>query len=95
VGFIFTIHFFNTHFRPGKFPMDTVMFTGSLPLEEFKRERAAEYEHLVATGQLESRLTGPRSPEFNRLIHIFGLSALALGLALIGGILYAMIISYR
>ena len=28
VGFIFTIHFFNTHFRPEKFPMDTVIFTG-------------------------------------------------------------------
>ncbi len=27
VGFIFTIHFFNTHFRPEKFPMDTVIFT--------------------------------------------------------------------
>ena len=28
VGFIFTVHFFNTHFRPEKFPMDTVIFTG-------------------------------------------------------------------
>lgn len=23
-----TNHFFNTHFRPDKFPMDTVIFTG-------------------------------------------------------------------
>ena len=29
VGFIFTVHFFNTHFRPEKFPMDTVIFTGT------------------------------------------------------------------
>ena len=29
VGFIFTIHFFNGHFRPEKFPIDTVIFTGS------------------------------------------------------------------
>ena len=28
VAFIFTIHFFNTHFRPDKFPMDPVIFTG-------------------------------------------------------------------
>ena len=26
VGFIFTVHFFNTHFRPEAFPMDTVIF---------------------------------------------------------------------
>ena len=28
VGFIFTIHFFNGHLRPKRFPMDTVIFTG-------------------------------------------------------------------
>ncbi|MDD5675215.1 MAG: cytochrome c3 family protein, partial [Chitinivibrionales bacterium] len=33
VGFIFTIHFFNTHFRPEKFPMDTVIFSGKVPLD--------------------------------------------------------------
>ena len=27
-GFIFTIHFFNSHLRPEKFPMDLVIFTG-------------------------------------------------------------------
>jgi cytochrome b subunit of formate dehydrogenase len=32
VGFIFTIHFFNTHLRPEAFPMDTVIFTGHVPL---------------------------------------------------------------
>ncbi|HPF36756.1 MAG TPA: cytochrome C, partial [Candidatus Krumholzibacteria bacterium] len=29
-GFIFTIHFFNTHFRPDRFPMDPVIFTGRM-----------------------------------------------------------------
>jgi hypothetical protein len=28
VGFIFTIHFFNSHFRPDKFPMDPVISPG-------------------------------------------------------------------
>jgi hypothetical protein len=28
VGFIFTIHFFNTRFRLDKFPMDPVILTG-------------------------------------------------------------------
>ncbi|MFQ5583857.1 MAG: cytochrome C, partial [Calditrichia bacterium] len=31
VGFIFTIHFFNTHLRPESFPMDLVIFTGLVP----------------------------------------------------------------
>ena len=26
-GFIFTVHFFNTHFRLEKFPMDNVIFS--------------------------------------------------------------------
>ena len=32
VGFIFTVHFFNTHLRPEKFPMDIVIFSGRMPL---------------------------------------------------------------
>ena len=28
IGFIFVVHFFNGHLRPGKFPMDLVIFTG-------------------------------------------------------------------
>ena len=56
VGFIFTVHFFNTHFRPEKFPMDTVIFTGGIPLEEFKADRPREYQELVESGELEERL---------------------------------------
>ena len=52
VGFIFTVHFFNTHLRPEKFPMDIVIFTGQMPLEEFKEDKPAEYEALVQSGQL-------------------------------------------
>jgi len=33
-GFIFTIHFFNGHFRIDKFPFDPVIFTGRISLEE-------------------------------------------------------------
>ena len=59
--FLFTVHFFNNHFRPDKFPLDTVMFTGALSLEEFKREHALEYERLVETGQLERHRVPPPS----------------------------------
>ena len=29
--FLFTVHFFNNHFRPDKFPQDITMFTGAVP----------------------------------------------------------------
>ncbi len=54
--FLFTVHFFNSHFRPDRFPMSTIMFTGAVPLEEFKFEHRLEYERLKANGKLEKYL---------------------------------------
>lgn len=54
IGFIFTIHFFNANLRPGKFPVDTVIFSGCLPEAELKVERPDEYARLVASGELEA-----------------------------------------
>ena len=59
VAFIFTIHFFNTHFRLDKFPMDPVIFTGRVPVEELKRDKPREYERMVASGEFEERLVPP------------------------------------
>jgi cytochrome b subunit of formate dehydrogenase len=95
VGFIFTVHFFNTHFRPEKFPIDTVVFTGGVPLEEFKRDRPREYQQMVESGQLEQSLM-PAPPALAvRLWRRFGFTALALGLVLIALILYAALFVYR
>jgi cytochrome b subunit of formate dehydrogenase len=94
-GFIFTIHFFNTHFRPEKFPMDTVIFTGRMPLEEFKHERPRWYEQLVADGTLDDHLAGPPARHRVRRAKIFGTIALLIGLILIVLIIYAMVFAYR
>ena len=51
--FIFTVHFFNTHLRPEKFPMDTVIFTGVLRGYEMEEERPEQYERLKAQGKLD------------------------------------------
>jgi len=51
-GFIFTIHYFNTHLRPEKFPMDPVIFTGTLSPKELEHERPLEYQRLVAENKL-------------------------------------------
>ncbi len=95
VGFIFTIHFFNTHFRPEKFPIDTVIFTGGMPLEEFKRDRPREYQQLVESGELESRLMEAPIPIVRKFWRRFGFTALTIGLLLIALILYAEVIAYR
>lgn len=52
-AFIFTVHFFNTHLRPGAFPMDEVIFTGRVSEEKFAEERPVEKERLIATGEYD------------------------------------------
>ncbi len=94
-GFIFTIHFFNTHFRPEKFPMDTVIFTGRMSLEEFKYDKPREYEALVAGGDLEKQLADPVPLMLTRGVRVFGFAALIVGLTLVVLIIYAMIFAYR
>jgi len=53
-GFIFTVHFFNTHFRPEKFPMDVGIFTGRYPKVEFIDDRPGQYDRLVAEKKLDT-----------------------------------------
>ena len=53
-GFIFLFHFFHTHLRPESFPMDPVIFTGSMTLERFKEERPFEYQRLVKEARSSS-----------------------------------------
>lgn len=95
VGFIFTIHFFNTHLRPEKFPMDIVVFTGRMSLEEFKLDKPAEYEALVKSGELEKYLVEPYQPIVIRAVRVFGWTALTLGFSIVVWIVYAMIFAYR
>lgn len=96
VGFIFTIHFFNTHLRPEAFPMDKVIFTGLVPLEEYKSDRPREYQDLVESGQLRKRVFKKKlNAVKERFIYIFGFSALCIGLILVGLIIYSMLFGYK
>ncbi len=83
VVFLFTVHFFNNHFRPDKFPVDVVMFTGTFPLEDFKREHAVEYQRLVETGELEKRLVDAPSALKVNLSKLLGFTLIAIGLILL------------
>jgi len=94
-GFIFTVHFFNTHLRPEKFPMDLVIFTGRMSVEELRLDKPAEYEQLVASGQLEEQLVEPYPAIVVKAARAFGWTAVTIGLGTVVWIIYAMIFSYR
>jgi len=82
--FLFTVHFFNNHFRPDKLPPpDVVMFTGSVPLEEFRREHTVQYNRLVASGQLDKFLVDVPSHPMTLGSKILGLTLIAIGLVLL------------
>jgi cytochrome b subunit of formate dehydrogenase len=82
--FLFTVHFFNNHFRPDKFPPpDVVMFTGAVSLEEFRREHTLDYDELVASGELEKYLVDIPSPAMTLGSRILGIVLLAFGLTLL------------
>jgi cytochrome b subunit of formate dehydrogenase len=91
VGFIFTMHFFNGHLRPEKFPMDRVIFTGRVSLEELEDERPEEYARLKATGGLDALQVPPPEPWLVRLGTVIGTIAVTTGLLLVGFILYAVL----
>ncbi|MBF0624365.1 MAG: cytochrome c3 family protein [Magnetococcales bacterium] len=83
IVFIFSVHFFNCHFRPSKFPLDIMMFVGRMPLEEFKEERPVEYRRLAATGALRDRLTAAPSPGLKRYSRMLGYTLLTIGVTLL------------
>jgi len=92
VGFIFTIHFFNTHLRPESFPMDTVIFTGHVPLETYKKDRQREYKALVKSGKLKDVVVKKEiSRSFINTIKFFGFTLLTMGIIMIILIVYSLI----
>jgi cytochrome b subunit of formate dehydrogenase len=95
VGFIFTVHFFNTHLRPEKFPMDIVIFTGRMPVREFQEDKPGEYEELVRSGKLEEHLVEAYPPIVIRAVRFFAWTALSIGTLIVLWIVYAMLFAYR
>ncbi len=79
-GFIFTVHFFNTHFRPSKFPFDPVIFTGRLPKYELVEERPEQYKRLVAQNRLETYRSTYPSAWVDLFSNVMGFAMLAIGL---------------
>ncbi len=90
-GFVFAIHFFGTHFRPDKFPMDMSILTGVVSEEEMRHERPEVLERLRAEGRLEESQTS--APARGKLcaVRISGFLALLIGLAALAGIIWSLL----
>lgn len=89
-SFIFAIHFFGTHLRPEKFPMDMTVLSGLVTEEELREERPEFLERMRAAGRLNELKAPVPARHVLRWISAAGFLALAVGLGLLVGILLAM-----
>lgn len=91
-GFIFTFHFFNTHFRIDRFPMDTVIFSGRISKTEMLQERRKWYDRLLASGRLDEHRVQHDDWESRRTLYkAMGYGFVATGLFLLALIVYAFL----
>jgi len=91
MSFIFTIHFFNVHLRPEKFPIDLVIFTGRATQGYMKEEHPLEYERKEKDGTLEQLVAPPVSRTAYLWSVGLGFAALALGVVVIMLVLWALL----
>lgn len=89
--FIFTVHFFNNHIVPNKFPLEPNVFTGRYRLDQMREERPLEYERMVALGKLESLKREGPGLWTQLFASVFGLGSLVLGLILLALIFWAVL----
>jgi len=96
-AFLFTIHFFNVHLRPDKFPLDAVMFTGRATRDYMEEEHPRMMDAIDAQAHepvSEKPIKDRRAPAPTRgetlFAAVFGFAAWGVGLATIGMILWAV-----
>jgi cytochrome b subunit of formate dehydrogenase len=95
MSFIFTIHFFNVHLRPEKFPLDAVMFTGRATVHYMEEEHGLIMDqiepHLGRAPSRDQVADTPAPPPTHRqsiYAAVFGFIALGIGLLLAGMMLW-------
>jgi cytochrome b subunit of formate dehydrogenase len=93
-GFIFTVHFFNTHGRPEKFPMDFVIFNGQISKRELVEERYDQWERYEESGKTEQfRVSKPSGVLYDFLLKGFGFLALLTGIMMLVLMIYSFVAS--
>ena len=78
--------------RPESFPMDTVIFTGHVELEEYKADRQKECEELEIAGKLENHVVKKEiTTSWLKIVKFFGYIFLFSGILLVILIIYSLI----
>ena len=91
-GFIFTVHFFNTHGRPEKFPMNFVIFSGQISHREMVEERSDQWQRYLEEGSTERfRVTRKRGAAYDLFCKGLGFVALGTGAILLSLMLYSCV----
>ncbi len=92
VGFIFTVHFFNSHLRPGKFPLDPVIFTGRVAVHDLAYERPEEFALIEAQGGIETVIV-PEIPVWRkRILLTLAWTGFSIGITLLAFIVVSMVL---
>jgi cytochrome b subunit of formate dehydrogenase len=95
-GFIFTVHFFNTHGRPEKFPMDFVIFNGQISKHEMAEERGDQWTRYEEEGKTDLfKVSRPSGVAYDFLIKGFGFFALFTGIILLMLMIYSFLAGGR
>ena len=89
-GFIFAFHFFNTHLRPDRFPMDTVIFSGRISKTELLHERKRWHERIAAKPDARGKSSIDLWESWKPIAKTFGFLFFSVGMILLVLILYAM-----
>lgn len=92
VGFIFTVHFFNSHLRPGKFPLDPVIFTGRVSVHDLVHERPVEVELMKEYGGVEDFIVPDMPVWRRRLLLTIGWMGFTTGVILLAFIVSSVIL---
>jgi cytochrome b subunit of formate dehydrogenase len=91
-GFIFSVHFFNTHGRPEKFPMDFVIFNGQISKEEMIEERGDQWKRYEEQGITEQyACTRKSGVVYDFLVKGFGFTAVLIGISLLLMMIFAFV----
>lgn len=89
-GFIFTFHFFNVHFRPEKFPIDSVIFSGRISRTEMEHERGRQLKRMEDEGTINEYMVKDEWESWKKIVHPLGYLAFGIGVVLILLIYWAM-----
>jgi hypothetical protein len=76
--------------------MDKVIFTGLVPMDEYKKDRPHEYEQLKKSGDLMKKAVKDNvSKRWEKIVYILGFTFLSMGIILILLIIYSVLFGYK